>query len=98
MGIIFFIIFMLVLVGIGLSAVIGGIVGLLLLRKRKLRGKVAITVILSLILAFGVLMMAVPVGYVSFLVFVNSTTSEDYVETDIVIEKEGYQDVTFSFR
>lgn len=66
MGALFFLIFVLILGGIGYLTIIIGLIGLLLLQNREPKGKAVIKVIFSVILGVGIFMMVVPVVFILF--------------------------------
>lgn len=91
MGAVFFVGFMILILGGGLAAAIGGGVGLAVLRARQPRHKKLLTALLLALLIGGIVIAMLPVGFFGFILWVNATPSEDFVETQIVIEESGYQ-------
>ena len=99
MGALFAIIFLLILLMIGMSGILAGIVGLMIARKRRMVKKPlskALTTVFSVILSIGVTITLIPVGFFTFIVMVNLTPPDGFVETEIVIEENGYQDTRFT--
>ncbi len=98
MGVIFGILFLVILFLTGLAGIVAGIIGLVISFKRKKAEKPFpkfLTVIFAVILASGILTTIIPVSSLSLLVLMNTLPPEDFVETDIVIEEDGYQDTRF---
>lgn len=58
----------------------------------------AVAVLSAIALGMSVLIISVPVGFFSFIVYVNSVPPESFVETEIVIEEDGYQNTRFTLR
>ena len=99
MGAIFAFIFFLSLLGIGIVGIIAGTIGLIIGGKRRKIGKPLSkisTVVFAVVLSIGIISTLVPVGFISFIVVVNSTPPEGFVETETVIEENGYQDTRFT--
>lgn len=99
MGALFAIIFLLILLMIGTFGILAGIVGLIIGRKRRMAKKPlskALTAVFAVILSIGVTITLIPVGFFTFIVMVNSTPPDGFVETEIVIEENGYQDTRFT--
>ena len=93
MGVIAGILFFFCLFFFGLTAVVAGIVGLILFGKKR---KKPFIILSAVALALGVAVSSVPVGFFSFIMEVNMTPPEDFVETEIVIEENGYQSERFT--
>lgn len=93
MGVIAGILFFFCLFFFGLAAVVAGIVGLILFGKKR---KKPFIILSAVALALGVAVSSVPVGFFSFIIEVNMTPPEDFVETEIVIEENGYQSERFT--
>lgn len=96
MGAVFFVGFMVLILGGGLAAAIGGGVGLAVLRTRQPRYKKLLTGLLMALLIGGIVIAMLPVGFFGFILWVNATPPEDFVETQIVIEENGYQTERFT--
>ncbi len=99
MGVVFGIIFLAVLFLTGLSGIVAGVVGLIIMGVRKRADRPFprfLTVIFAVILAGGVLTAIIPVVCFGVLVLMNNTPPDDFVETEIVIEEDGYQDTRFT--
>ncbi|MBP3392161.1 MAG: hypothetical protein J6L76_05160 [Clostridia bacterium] len=99
MGVVFLILFFILLLAAGLELIAAGIVGLVIRRKRRKNGKLfpgILTAVSAVLLSLGIVTVSIPVHFFSFIVVVNVTPPEDFVETDIVIEENGYQDTRFT--
>ena len=99
MGTLFTIAFFLILLGVGLITLIVSIVGLVIGKKRRKAQKpfsAILTAVFTVILFLGVALTTLPVGFFSFIAIVNSIPPEGFVETEIVIEENGYQDTKFT--
>lgn len=96
MGAVFFVGFMVLILGGGLAAAIGGGVGLAVLRARQPRHKKTLTVLLMILLIGGIVIAMLPVGFFGFILWVNATPPENFVETQTVIEESGYQTEQFT--
>lgn len=99
MGALFTIAFFLILLGVGLITLIISIVGLVIGKKRRKAQKpfsAILTAVFTVILFLGVALTTLPVGFFSFIAIVNSIPPEGFVETEIVIEENGYQDTKFT--
>lgn len=99
MGALFAIIFFLVLLAIGTFGIIAGIVGLIISRKRKMAGKPisrVLTVVFAIVLSISISITLIPVGFFSFIVIVNTMPPDGFLETEIVIDENGYQDTRFT--
>ena len=99
MGVVFPILFFILLLAAGLELIAAGIVGLVIRRQRRKNGKLfpgILTVVSSVLLFLGIVTVSVSVYFISFIVIVNVTPPEDFVETDIVIEENGYQGTRFT--
>ena len=99
MGALFAVIFLLILLMIGTFGILAGIVGLIIGRKRRMVKNPlskALTAVFAVILSIGVTITLIPVGFFTFIVMVNSTPPDGFVETEIVIEENGYQDTRFT--
>lgn len=99
MGAIATIIVLIVFLFIGLMEIAAGIAGLVISVKKARSGITAakvFTAISAVALAIGILFAAIPSGFFAFVVITNATPPDDFVETDIVIEEDGYQDTRFT--
>ena len=99
MGAIFAIILLVALLSIGMIGIGAGIVGLMIGRKRKRAGKSfsrALTIVFAIVLSISIVVAIIPIGFFSFIVIVNSLPPEGFVETEIIIEENGYQDTKFT--
>ena len=99
MGTLFTIAFFLILLGVGLITLIVSIVGLVIGKKRRKAQKpfsAILTAVFTVILFLSVALTTLPVGFFSFIAIVNSIPPEGFVETEIVIEENGYQDTKFT--
>ena len=99
MGIIFTVIFSIASLTIGLVGIVAGIIGIIIAKKRRKANKPfskPLTVLSSVALSIGAFIALIPVGFFSFIVIVNSVPPEGFVETEIVIEENGYQDTRFT--
>lgn len=99
MGAIATIVFFVFLLIAGMIGIIAGIIGLIIGCKRRKNGtpipKVLI-VVFAVVLSIGILITLIPVGFFSFIVIVNSMPPDGFVETEVVIEENGYQDTRFT--
>lgn len=99
MGAIFASVFFMILLAIGLVGIVAGTVGLVIRGQRRKAGKTfptALTAACAVVLSIGIVTAMISTGFVSFIVIVNSTPPEGFVETEIVIEEDGYQDTRFT--
>lgn len=98
MGAIFAVVFFLILLIVGLVLVVGGIIGVVVFSNLRKNGKNVrvFSIVFTVVMIVGILMLFVPVGFFSFIFMVNVLPPDDYVETDIVIEEDGYQDEMFT--
>lgn len=99
MGVVFFVVFLLLLLGFGAIFSVVSLVFLILLTRKKRAGmkhrKLLITVC-SVILGISLIVTAVPIGCFAFTIFVNVLPPHDYVDTGIVIAEDGYQSERFT--
>ena len=93
MGAIFAIVFFLILLFIGFILVIGGIIGCVVFKKISNR---ILTIISSVVMVVGIVIVLIPILFFGFIFMINVLPPDDYVETDIVIEEDGYQDEMFT--
>ena len=63
-------------------------------RQKKAHHALGAVSIVAIVLSSVVTL--IPVGFFSFIIYVNATPPEDFVETDIVIEENGYQSERFT--
>ena len=99
MGALFVIIFLFALLSIGIIGVGVGFIGLMIGRKRKKEGKLfskGLTIVFAIVLSISIVVAVIPIGFFSFVVIVNSLPPEGFVETEIIIEENGYQDTKFT--
>lgn len=99
MAAIFAVVFLLGLLTTGIVAILAGIIGILIFRRMRKKGKPvgkALTVISAIVLGVGCLMTVIPGGFFAFIVYVNSVPPEGFVETGIVIVENGFQDTRFT--
>ena len=99
MGAIATIVVLIVFLLIGLVEIAVGIAGLVISVK-KARSGIAVarvfTAISAVVLAIGILFAVIPSGFFASVVITNATLPDDFAETDIVIEEDGYQDARFT--
>lgn len=99
MGAIAGIIFFVFLLIVGIIGILSGIIGLIVCRKRKnvdsSFGKI-LTAVFTVILCISIGITVLPVGFFSFIILVNTLPPDGFVETDIIIEEDGYQDTRFT--
>ena len=99
MGAIAGIIFFVFLLIVGIIGILSGIIGLIVCRKRKnvdsSFGKI-LTAVFTVILCISIGITLLPVGFFSFIILVNTLPPDGFVETDIIIEEDGYQDTRFT--
>ncbi len=99
MGAVFAIMFFLFLLGGGAAVILAGMVGLIISGKRKKKGiplPKGFTAVFAVLLSVGIAVTLIPIGFFGFIVMVNTTPPDGFVETDIVIEENGYQDTRFT--
>lgn len=99
MQILFAIIVLLIIFMFGLVPLVLGIVGLIISKVRKKKGKrvpSAIPVLSIIGIVLGTLIAAVPAGFFGFIFYTNVTLRDNVAETDIVIEEVGYQSERFT--
>ncbi len=99
MGVIFAIMFFLFLLIAGSAATIVGIAGLLINGKRKKTGAPlpkGFTADFAALLSVGIAVTLIPVGFFGFIVMINVMPPKGFVNTDIVIEENGYQYTRFT--
>ena len=99
MGAIAGVIFFLVVLVVGLCGIGLGVAGLIvnrILKKRQKKAHRVIGVLSIVAIAVSSVITLLPVGFFSFIIYVNSTPPDGFVETDIVIEENGYQSERFT--
>ena len=99
MGAIFFIVFLAAIAALGVALLLVGIIGTVICRKRRRENQntyVRFPVIFTVIIVIGCLTLLPPIGFASFIVLVNAMPPDGFVETDILIEEDGYQDTQFT--
>lgn len=89
----FVFIMIVLLAGSSLCAIVTAICLAIFSRKKytDMKYRKPLRVILTIALIGSILIVMIPIGFFTFIVYVNSTPPEDYVETAIVIEEDGYQ-------
>lgn len=99
MGAVFAIVFFAIVLLAGIVSIALGIIGLFAFRKNRKEGKISGVVLASIsiiLLIIGIIVLLVPIGFFLMIVFMNTLPPENYVETGIVIEEDGYQDTRFT--
>ncbi|MBQ9805166.1 MAG: hypothetical protein IJW49_01465 [Clostridia bacterium] len=99
MGVIFAIVLFILLLMVGITGIIAGIIGLVICRKKRKTGNPipkVLTVVFAVVLSIGIVITLIPIGFFSFIVYINSMPPDGFVETAIVIEEDGYQDTRFT--
>lgn len=94
-----FVILLLILLICGIGGLFFGIVGLsvgILLRKNQISWSKPFAVFGAIILAFSIPMTLIPAAFFGFVYYVNTVPPLEFVETEIVIEEDGYQDERFT--
>ena len=94
-AVIFFIVlFIFAFVGIVLS-----IVGITVFSKLSKKGKgfaKPLSIVSIVVLIISIILSSIPTFFFAFIAYVNTIPPEDFVETEIVIEENGYQDTKFT--
>ena len=94
-AVIFFIVlFIFAFVGIALS-----IVGIIIFSKLSKKGKrfaKPLSVVSIVVLIISIILSLIPTFFFAFIAYVNTIPPEDFIETEIVIEENGYQDTKFT--
>ena len=83
----------------GTIGIIAGIVGLIIGCKKRKNGNPSpkvLTAVFAVVLSISIIITLIPVGFFSFIVIVNEMPPDGFVETEIVIEENGYQDTRFT--
>lgn len=99
MGAIAAIVFFAFLLIAGTVGIIAGIVGLIIGCKKRKNGNPipkVLTAVFAVVLSISIIITLIPVGFFSFIVIVNEMPPDGFVETEIVIEENGYQDTRFT--
>lgn len=99
MGSVAFMVLMIMMLGTGFFMSVASIVCLVIFSRRKKAGKKygkSLTIISKIALAVGILIMICPIGFFTFIAYVNTAKPSDYVETEIMIEEDGFQDSRFT--
>jgi len=98
-GVFAFVVLMIILLCIGFGGIAAGIVGTILFNKARKKGKKIgkpLIIVCSIILAINIVVTAIPIAFFTQIVIANTQPPENFVETAIVIEEDGYQDETFT--
>lgn len=88
-----------VLLLIGLVGTVTGAVGLIVSLRRQKKGLLlsrTLPIVSAIFLAVGIGLMSTSAGLASVVVAVNATPPVGFVETETVIEEQGYQDTYFT--
>ena len=80
----------------GMAALVGGIVGLCLLRKKTFSNKGLVIGLLIALIVVGAFLILLPVGVVGYIMWTNFLLDATTPETGITIEEEGYPGETFT--
>ena len=96
MGVVFALVFLALIFLGGVGPLVGGIVGLCVIRKKEMRRKGLVTGLLVTLLVFGALMTLLPVGFVGFVLLSNFRTDIIAESTNAAIEGAGYPGETFT--
>lgn len=99
MGAIAAIIFFVFLLIVGTIGLVAGAIGLIISRKKRKKGKPiskVLTVVFAIVLSISIPITLIPVGFFSFIVIVNTMPPDGFVETEVVIDENGYQDTRFT--
>ena len=99
MGAIAAIVFFVFLLIAGTIGIIAGIIGLIIGCKKRKKGNQipkVLTVVFAVVLSIGIIITLIPVGFFTFIVIVNSMLPDGFVETEVVIDENGYQDTRFT--
>ena len=93
---IFVIVILAVILLAGVAALVGGIVGLCLLRRKTFSNKGLVIGLLIALIVVGAILLLLPVGVVGYVMWTNFLLDVSTPETNIVIEEEGYPGETFT--
>lgn len=99
MGAIAAIVFFVFLLIVGTIELVVGAIGLIISRKKRKKGSPipkALTIVFAVLLSIGILITFITVGFFSFIVIVNIMPLDGFVETEVVIDENGYQDTRFT--
>ena len=99
MGAIAAIVFFVFLLIVGTIGLVAGAIGLIISRKKRKKGKPiskVLTVVFAIVLSISILITLIPIGFFSFIVIVNTMPPDGFVETEVVIDENGYQDTRFT--
>ena len=96
MGVVFALVLLVLIFLGGVTPLVGGIVGLCVIRKKEMRRKGLVTGLLVTLLVFGALMTLLPVGFVGFVLLSNFRTDIIAESTNAAIEGAGYPGETFT--
>ena len=80
----------------GVAALVGGIVGLCLLRRKTFSNKGLVIGLLIALIVVGAILLLLPLGVVGYVMWTNFLLDATTLETNIVIEEEGYPGETFT--
>ena len=80
----------------GVAALVGGIVGLCLLRRKTFSNKGLVIGLLIALIVVGAFLILLPVGVVGYVMWTNFLLDTTTPETGITIEEEGYPGETFT--
>ena len=80
----------------GVAALVGGIVGLCLLRRKTFSNKGLVIGLLIALIVVGAILLLLPVGVGAYIMWTNFLLDVSTPETNIVIEEEGYPGETFT--
>lgn len=93
---IFVIVILAVILLAGVSALVGGIVGLCLLRRKTFSNKGLVIGLLIALIVVGAILLLLPLGVGAYIMWTNFLLDVSTPETNIVIEEEGYPGETFT--
>lgn len=99
MGLLFVAILFIILFIIGIIGLAIGIVGIMIIHKKKKNGSKIPKFLNILFITFsslGSLFILIPLSFTTIFILMNTLPPEDYVETDIIIEENGYQATKFT--
>lgn len=94
-GVIFFIILLIAGI-IGIIISIAGLIISRIMRRSGRRFAKAVKVISIIWMIGSIILTAIPTSFFGFIFYINSTPPEDYVDTDIIIEGDIYQNDYFT--
>ena len=93
---IFVIVILAVILLAGVAALVGGIVGLCLLRRKTFSNKGLVIGLLIALIVVGAILLLLPLGVGAYIMWTNFLLDVSTPETNIVIEEEGYPGETFT--